>query len=121
MRPNSAPFYTALGDLIRRKRKALDLSQDRLARTLGVTRAWVEHAATALLMNIDISKAPSPIGRIAKQLGAHIHYYPFDEEISGMIHIRDGEPIIGVNPLRHPHRQRFSVAHELGHLQLHRN
>ena len=46
MRPNSAPFYKALGDLIRRKRKALDLSQDRLARILGVTRAWVANIET---------------------------------------------------------------------------
>ena len=80
-----------------------------------------EQTAIALLVELDISKAPIPIERIAKHLGAQIRYSPFDDEISGMIHIRDGQPIIGVNSLHHPHRQRFSIAHELGHLQLHRN
>lgn len=38
-----------------------------------------------------------------------------------MIFIKDGIPIIGVNALHHPHRQRFTIAHELGHYMLHRN
>ena len=37
-----------------------------------------------------------------------------------MIYIKDGVPIIGVNSLHHPLRQRFTIAHELGHLELHR-
>jgi len=28
--------------------------------------------------------------------------------------------MIGVNSLHHPNRQRFTIAHELGHIQLHR-
>ena len=38
-----------------------------------------------------------------------------------MIHIKDGIIIIGVNSLHHPNRQRFTIAHELGHLELHRD
>ena len=37
-----------------------------------------------------------------------------------MIYIKDGVPIIGVNSLHHPNRQRYTIAHELGHLELHR-
>ncbi len=37
-----------------------------------------------------------------------------------MVYIKDGVPIIGVNSLHHPNRQRFTIAHELGHLELHR-
>ena len=37
-----------------------------------------------------------------------------------MIYIKEGVPIIGVNSLHHPNRQRFTIAHELGHLELHR-
>jgi Zn-dependent peptidase ImmA (M78 family) len=34
---------------------------------------------------------------------------------------RDGDiQIIGVNSLHHPHRKRFTIAHEIGHLILHK-
>jgi len=61
------------------------------------------------------------VDRIAKSLGAIVRFSPLDEELSGMIHIKDNVPIIGVNSLHHPHRQRFTVAHEIGHLVLHRH
>lgn len=38
-----------------------------------------------------------------------------------MIYISDGTPIIGINSLHHPNRQRFSIGHEIRHLALHRN
>ena len=38
-----------------------------------------------------------------------------------MIFIKGGTPIIGVNSLHHPNRQRFTIAHEIGHLELHRD
>jgi Zn-dependent peptidase ImmA (M78 family) len=53
-------------------------------------------------------------------MGVQVRYSPFDDDLSGMIYIKDGIPIIGVNSLHHPHRQRFTIAHELGHLELHR-
>ena len=37
-----------------------------------------------------------------------------------MVYIKDGVPIVGVNSLHHPNRQRFTIAHELGHFELHR-
>ena len=41
------------------------------------------------------------------------------EDISGMAHISEGIDVIGINNLHHPNRQRFTLAHELGHLILH--
>lgn len=32
-----------------------------------------------------------------------------------------GQTVIGVNSLHHPNRQRFTIAHELGHLLLHKD
>jgi len=60
------------------------------------------------------------VERIAKALGAQVRFSPFDAELSGMVYIKDGVPIIGVNSLHHSNRQRFTIAHELGHLELHR-
>ena len=76
--------------------------------------------AKKVLAQLGIKTSPAPVEKIAKALGAQVRFAPFDDELSGMIHIKDGVPIIGVNSLHHPNRQRFTIAHELGHLQLHR-
>ena len=77
--------------------------------------------AEDLLGRLNICKVPVPLTRIARAEGATIRCVPLDEELSGMIYIKQGIPIIGVNALHHPHRQRFTIAHEIGHLILHRS
>lgn len=77
--------------------------------------------AEELLRRLDIRAVPVPVERIAKALHAHIRFAPLDNEISGMIFVKHAVPIIGVNSLHHPNRQRFTIAHELGHLELHRD
>jgi len=77
-------------------------------------------AAEKVLADYNIQAAPVPVDRIAKQMGAQLRFSPLDQELSGMIFIKDGVPIIGVNSLHHPNRQRFTIAHEIGHLVLHR-
>ena len=76
--------------------------------------------ARQLLDRLGMHSTPTPVEKIAKALGAQVRFSPFDEELSGMIYVKDGVPIIGVNSLHHPNRQRFTIAHELGHLELHR-
>ena len=76
--------------------------------------------AKKLLAELHITRQPVPVERVARHLGATVRYSPFDGDISGIIHIKDGIPIIGVNSLHPPNRQRFTVAHECGHLVLHR-
>ena len=78
-------------------------------------------AAEKVAETFGVKSAPVPVDRIAKSLGAILRFSPLDEELSGMIHIKDDVPIIGVNSLHHPHRQRFTIAHEIGHLVLHRH
>ncbi|SRR5260221_9295161 len=77
--------------------------------------------AAKLLRKIGFEKAPIPVEKIAKYIGAVIRFSPLDDEISGMVYIKDGNPIIGVNSIHHPHRQRFTIAHEIAHLVLHRD
>src|ERR1035438_1210999 len=76
--------------------------------------------AEALLARLAVKSPPTPVEKIAKALGAEVRFAPFDNELSGMVYVKDGVPIIGVNSLHHPNRQRFTIAHELGHLELHR-
>lgn len=46
---------------------------------------------------------------------------PLCDNISGYIEKKDDKFIIAVNSLQSPLRQRFTLAHELGHYILHRN
>lgn len=65
-------------------------------------------------------RPPVPVERVAATLGARLRYSPFDGELAGML-LRDDEKIvIGVNSLHHINRQRFTIAHECGHLLLHK-
>lgn len=77
-------------------------------------------AARKLLKDHNVTSAPVPVERIARQLGVRVQYGPLDNDLSGMAHIRDGVVIVGVNSLHAPNRQRFTLAHELGHVVLHR-
>jgi Zn-dependent peptidase ImmA (M78 family) len=85
--------------------------------------ANIAHARAGALQLVErygIKAPPVPIERIARALGVKVQYAPFDDELSGMAFIKDGVPMIGVNSLHHPNRQRFTLAHELAHIQLHR-
>lgn len=58
---------------------------------------------------------------IASALGISVEYLPLPENISGYLKCIGGEWTIGVNAAHHPNRQRFTLAHELGHYFLHRD
>jgi len=79
-----------------------------------------EEAARQLLLEHRIARAPVPVERLARALGARLSYEQSEDlDISGML-FRDGtRTIIGVNSDHHPNRQRFTIAHEVGHLLLH--
>lgn len=82
--------------------------------------ARVERAAQRLLAEQGISRPPVPVERLARDLGADIRYQAFDGDVSGLLYREGDVRIIGVNSAHSKTRQRFTVAHELGHLILHR-
>jgi Zn-dependent peptidase ImmA (M78 family) len=75
--------------------------------------------ADELIKRLGVTTAPVPVERIARRLSVQVRYAPFDGDISGMSYVKDGVSIIGVNNLHHPNRQRFTLAHEIGHVLLH--
>jgi len=81
---------------------------------------FAKERARMLVDKLGLKSPPVPVEKLAKALGVRIEYSPFDDELSGMAFLRDGKPIVGVNSKHHPNRQRFTIAHELGHIVLHR-
>jgi Zn-dependent peptidase ImmA (M78 family) len=78
-----------------------------------------EDRAVALLQKYGISKPPVPVEEIATGEGVVIVRRHFDGTESGFT-LRDGvQIIIGINTRTHRRRQRFSIAHEIGHVILH--
>jgi len=76
--------------------------------------------ARALIDKMGLRTAPVPVEKVAKLLGIQIRFSPLDQELSGMIYMQGDTAIIGVNSLHHPNRQRFTIAHEIGHHELHK-
>jgi Zn-dependent peptidase ImmA (M78 family) len=78
----------------------------------------IEKAANAALG--DISTLPIPINEIVKNHGIKLVSYDFKDDISGVL-ILEKEATIGYNANQHRVRNRFTVAHELGHYILHKD
>ena len=63
-------------------------------------------------------KLPIDVEALAKALSISVKYEPFDEDLSGVL-VKEGERIaIGINSSHAITRQRFTMAHELGHYVL---
>ncbi|MFZ3009943.1 MAG: ImmA/IrrE family metallo-endopeptidase [Candidatus Microsaccharimonas sp.] len=74
-----------------------------------------EKAASVLGM-FDANEAPVNVIAIAEKLGFKVVPFSFPDTMSAVVRIyEDGEKVIGVNKDQTPTRQRFSIAHELGH------
>lgn len=59
--------------------------------------------------------APVPVFSIARWLGYQVVLLStVGDEFSGLVSTR--QKLIGINAYHHRHRQRFSVAHEIGHI-----
>lgn len=78
-----------------------------------------EVEARKLLADHGITEPPVPVETFVPSLGARLSTQPLQGDISGMLY-RDGvNAIVGVNSADSPTRQRFTIAHELGHLLMH--
>ena len=63
---------------------------------------------------------PVDVRQIIQTLGIEIVEEPMEDSMSGMMVVKGSRAVIGINQSHHPNRQRFSLAHELGHYLLHR-
>ena len=77
--------------------------------------------AELLLQEVKIKRVPVSLTKISKNLNISIEYAPLDRELSGMALTKSEEKLIWINSLHHPNRQRFTLAHEIGHHVLHQD
>jgi Zn-dependent peptidase ImmA (M78 family) len=72
-----------------------------------------------LLEETKTSQPPVPVEKIAATQGAQLTYTAFDGDVSGVLYRESNRVLIGVNSTHAPTRQRFTIAHEIGHLLMH--
>jgi Zn-dependent peptidase ImmA (M78 family) len=73
-----------------------------------------------LLQQFRVRRPPVPVEKLARKLKLVLYPLRADDEISGAIIRKVGQRvIIAVNPAHHINRQRFTIAHELGHYFFH--
>lgn len=88
---------------------------------MAIRRKHIRNLVEQLLETHGTEVAPVPIEAIAPSLGIRVQYEPAEDELSGFL-LRDlsrQKAIIGVNDRHSKNRQRFTIAHELGHYLLH--
>jgi len=71
--------------------------------------------AMSLLKMAGIKKPPVDVNKIAKVLGFTIIPFDYPDKFSGEIVIEGKVKAIGVNKNQSETRQRFTIAHEIGH------
>lgn len=86
---------------------------------MSANRPSAVKAARVLLKSYPSSELQKPVRALARASGCIVKLTPLEEALSGMAFVKEGLRAIVVNSTHHPNRQRFTIAHELGHHLLH--
>jgi Zn-dependent peptidase ImmA (M78 family) len=89
---------------------------------MAVRRKQIREIVEHLLAEHHVTQGAVPVEKIVKSYGIEIKLDKVDDELSGfLVREKRGQrrSLIGANKSHHPHRQRFTIAHELGHYLLH--
>ena len=66
----------------------------------------------------ELVKPPVPVDKLAERLGIKVIVAPLQSNVSGALINDGGKYYIAVNSTHHRNRQRFTIAHEIGHYSL---
>ncbi len=78
----------------------------------------IESEVEKILSDLDAKNLPISVENIASKHNIKISRAP-SKDFSGLLIRKDGSALIGVNNNEAPVRQRFTIAHELGHYFMH--
>ncbi|MBL7789359.1 MAG: ImmA/IrrE family metallo-endopeptidase [Chitinophagales bacterium] len=81
---------------------------------------YIEQKTEDLLKKYQLFKAPIDIESLVSEIGISLFGKKLEDNISGVLIIREGKPMISFNENeKKVERRRFTIAHELGHFILH--
>lgn len=83
------------------------------------SKKHIETIAANILEQTDCMRAPVPIELIAHRLDLEVEAAALGEDVSGVLVIGKENSTIGYNATQSSVRQRFTIAHEVGHFILH--
>lgn len=83
------------------------------------SRRKIQQMAYSLIS--EYTAPPIPIKDVIKGLGIKLLPYDMDDGVSGILMIEKDNSTIGYSKSEGAERQRFTMAHELGHYMLHRH
>ncbi len=86
---------------------------------MAIPKTQIRARARALLSKSGASLVPVDLDAVLKHLGIRLLLEGMSDDLSGLLVIKGGKRAIGVNRTHHRNRQRFTIAHEIGHLVLH--
>ena len=80
-----------------------------------------EKEASTLINKYKLKEPPISVVDIAKNLGINVVPYDLGDGVSGILVVEANKATIGYSKSDSKARQRFTIAHELGHFVLHQN
>jgi Zn-dependent peptidase ImmA (M78 family) len=89
---------------------------------VSARKARLRNIVEQLLASAEVKCPPVPVDELIRAQGVEIAKKRFDDETSGLIYVdpKSGHAVIGLNVSHSKTRQRFTLAHELGHFLLHK-
>lgn len=82
-------------------------------------RAEIERRAVEILERASAFDVPVDLEKVARTLEVNVHFDTLEDKVSGVLVVKGEERNALINATHHSNRQRFSLAHEFGHLVLH--
>lgn len=87
---------------------------------MAVRRRKISSLVREILRQAGIRSIPIPVEKIVQQRGIDLRLNNDPQsDVSGFLFLGGERPMIGVNSSQAQVRQRFTIAHELGHYLLH--
>ena len=75
-----------------------------------------EEVASQIARRHGLRRAPIDPAAVLRELGAEVRFVPLKRDMAGVVARRGGRTVVGINESHHKFRQRFTLAHECGHL-----
>ena len=82
-------------------------------------KTYIVKSVEYLLTKHNVTTTPIDVEKIIESEGIRIRHTKTSHDVFGAAIIKDGVRLITVKEMDCPQRQRFTLAHELGHMMLH--